>query len=172
MIALLRRSTIFMGLSFWLIHFATMGNAQFAVLPIGGDASGPDGSASYSVGLPAYQHYRSAILYVQEGVQQPNLPRSTRTATPAAIDLQIFPNPAAERLFLYSPTDIPEGLHYRLIDTRGRTVLEGRLSHLTATPSIDLQALPNGLYQLQVYRYQQGQTSTISYYSFIKQQGQ
>ena len=154
-----------------MIIFTHHASAQFAVLPIGGDASGPDGSASYSVGLPAYQHYRSAILYVQEGVQQPNLPRSTRTATPAVIDLQLFPNPADDRLFLRFPTDIPEGLHYRLIDTRGRTVLEGRLSHLTATPSIDLQALPNGLYQLQIYRYQKGQTSTISYHSFIKQQG-
>ncbi len=149
--------------------FTQHASAQFAVLPIGGDASGPDGSASYSVGLPAYQHYRSAILYVQEGVQQPNLPRSTRTATPAAISLQLYPNPAAERLFLLLPNDIPAGLHYRIIDSRGRTVQAGRLSHTAATPSIDLRALPNGPYQLQVYSLQKGQSSPISSHSFIVQ---
>ena len=155
----------FAGITF----FVHPSSAQFAVLPIGGDALGPDGSASYSVGLPAYQHYRSAILYVQEGVQQPNLPRSTRTANPAAISLQLYPNPATEQLFLHFPSDAPEGLHYRIIDTRGRTVQVGRLSHTAAIPSIDLRALPNGLYQLQIYRLQKGQSSAISYHSFIVQ---
>jgi len=140
--------------------------AQFAVLPIGGDASAATGSASYSLGLPAYHHYKNTSLSVQEGLQQPSFNPSTRTNTPNPFELQLSPNPTADLLLLQLPSNITKPLLYRIVDPNGRTLQTSISTLENPTHIIDVHDLPSGLYHLLLLSTDHKIFATIS---FIKQ---
>jgi hypothetical protein len=62
--------------------------------------------------------------------------------------LRVFPNPASDILQL---SGAQPGLHYELIDARGRTVRKGRV--LSGTTTISLSGLPEGSYFIRVPGY-------------------
>ncbi len=147
--------------------FPTLASAQYAILPVGGDASNASGTASYSVGLPAYQHYQSAALSVQEGVQQPNPNFSTRSSYPSPHSLLIFPNPTHDALFLRLSDTTPIPLLYRIVDPSGKTLLSDLLNANSTHHKIDIHTLPNGHYQLLILHPAQ-KSKKYSSYHFIK----
>ena len=147
--------------------FPTLASAQYAVLPVGGDASNPSATASYSVGLPAYQHYHSPALSVQEGVQQPNLYISTLSTSPSLHTLLIFPNPSHDALFLRLSDITPTPLLYRIVDHSGKTLLYDLLNTSSTTHKINIHTLPNGHYQLLIFHPAE-KNKIYNSYHFIK----
>ncbi|MBK9284072.1 MAG: T9SS type A sorting domain-containing protein [Sphingobacteriaceae bacterium] len=65
--------------------------------------------------------------------------------------INIFPNPAHHELFIVIPDLTTESLNYYLMDIVGKKVLQGNFN--TVKNSINLEALSNGLYFLNVKGY-------------------
>jgi hypothetical protein len=115
----------------------------------GGEATGPNGTVSYSVGQVVYTSATGANGTVSAGVQQAfEVSIVTSAGTFAEqLELTVFPNPTAKTLTL-SRTDVTSGeLTYQLIDNSGTLLNEGSV---TTETSLDMESFPKASYFLKV----------------------
>ena len=110
---------------FFLLGLTGVGFSQSAIVPVGGDAHSPSGSASYTVGQIAVQTTGSNdAVSVSEGVQQPykiltvgvdDYPQITLAAV-------VYPNPTDNHVRLQlNGLEIPaDGLLANLYDGSGK----------------------------------------------------
>ncbi len=74
----------------------------------------------------------------------------------------IYPNPASSILQIKSDSGLLESLTYQLIDFSGKTIMENKyLYKSTQLCSIDIQAVADGTYQLNILQKDQFQTFHI-----------
>ncbi|MBL4861748.1 MAG: T9SS type A sorting domain-containing protein [Crocinitomicaceae bacterium] len=125
-------------------------HAQEAVPTTGGDATGPGGSSSYSVGQVVYTTYTGTNGSVAQGVQQPY---EIYTAvglevTEINLDLVAYPNPTSDALTLIIGKYDNEKLTYQLVDLNGKLLTNGQVVNQTTT--INMQDYPVSTYLMQI----------------------
>jgi len=90
---------------------------------------------------------------------------STGTETQVQnLDLLVFPNPAADMLYLELESDNAETLNIQLLNSLGQTVLERRMVALSIgsnTLEMSLNGIPDGLYFLALAREQDTGRATV-----------
>lgn len=130
-----------------LLVLSTTSNAQSAVATAGGDASGSNGSVSFTVGQVDYISISNGSGVISQGVQQPYeifqiigvdeiKPEET---------IAVYPNPTNGLLQIRREGNTPT-TQLTIYDALGQLV-ESRLLNV-AQSTIDLSALSNGMYYL------------------------
>lgn len=135
---------------FWLCFGIDSVLAQSNTLASGGEASGSEGSLSYSVGQLDYIYATGSGGSANQGVQQPfefyvlgvdDHPEITLIAG-------IYPNPTKDNITLQLSEVSETGWYYLLYDMQGRQLLERKIHSMTT--SIPMEHLPAAVYILQV----------------------
>jgi hypothetical protein len=124
--------------------------AQVAEAASGGDASGPEGSVSYSVGQVFYVSATGENGSLSSGVQQPYEISSVLGIEDKSISLElsVYPNPTADYLTL--KVEETTDLTYQLFNIQGIMISNERISsHAT---EIDLASQPSAAYFLTVFK--------------------
>jgi hypothetical protein len=126
--------------------------AQQATVATGGEATGPGGSASYSVGQAAYTTVAGPTASVAQGVQQPWEISIITGMEEEATDLQLlaYPNPTTDGVVLHLGDADATGLHYQLHDAAGAMVANGNIP--SDRQPIDLHGQASGTYILSITR--------------------
>ena len=137
---------------FFFILCAGIMYAQNAIVPVGGTATGSNGSATYTVGQIAVQHADNGSISILEGVQQPYEIQTVGVDDYPGITLEaiVYPNPTQNRLNLrISNYEIPaEGLTAQLFDASGRLLQKVTVSELET--QFELGSYATATYQLRV----------------------
>jgi hypothetical protein len=105
--------------------------AQTSVNATGGNASGSGGSASYSVGLVAYQTKTGTNGSVAEGVQQPyeiSVATGLEEAKGINLSLLAYPNPATDYLTLEVKDFELSNLRFQLYDMNGKLLKSDKIT--------------------------------------------
>ena len=124
--------------------------AQVAETASGGEATGPSGSVSYSVGQVFYTAATSANGSVSSGVQQAYEISSTLGINDETISLElsVYPNPTSDYLTL--KVEETAQLTYQLYNVQGILIEEKLVNSYTT--GIDLEAHPSATYFLTVLK--------------------
>jgi hypothetical protein len=138
----------------FFIVFSTVLFSQETIPAGGGEATGNDGSASYTVGQVFYQVHNGEGGTANEGVQQPYeifVITSIENIPDISVIIVAYPNPVTDNLMLVIKDliDFPlETFHFRLSDINGRVIqsdiVAGRQTR------IDMHNLPPAVYFLKV----------------------
>ncbi|WP_343611438.1 T9SS type A sorting domain-containing protein [Chryseobacterium oranimense] len=137
---------------FFLILFTfsvSLLNAQSAVLATGTNASGGNGSVSYSVGQTAYL-YKGANSEILEGVQQGYeiIALSASETLSKQEGILLYPNPTRDYLYI-DFTSLPyKGSEYQLYDTQGKLVKKDVISQ--SKSELNLSSLPSAAYIIRI----------------------
>jgi PKD repeat protein/subtilisin-like proprotein convertase family protein len=75
---------------------------------------------------------------------------SSTNALPDAEVMRILPNPTTGRVQLLFPPQVSEEKQIRVLDALGRTVINAKCTEQIQTFWLDLSALPNGTYEVQL----------------------
>ncbi len=124
--------------------------AQKTVSPGGGEATGPAGTVSYTIGQIDYVTQTGSAGSVAQGVQQPWEISVVTNLTEDRLDLKVeaYPNPVAERLIL-ELEELGTGVyHYQLTDLQGQELLSGPIASNRTVLSVS--SLAAGTYLLTV----------------------
>lgn len=136
--------------------------SQQNTVTTGGDASGTNGSVSFSVGQIDYVNTSGTNGNSNEGVQQPFEFFDPDSGVPFHSEIvQLFPNPTNDFVILQMTTFHPES-KYAMYDASGKLVMEGNI-HSEET-QLDMRSLSRGMYQLQL----SNSTETISTIKIVK----
>jgi hypothetical protein len=122
-------------------------SSQNAVSAAGGDAVGPAGMLSYTLGQVDYTRLEDARGRFYHGVQQPwpeHLPRAPEGPSPCFM----YPNPASDVLFLELPVAGEVIVDLRILDARGLLVRD--LPSRDRREGIPLGDVPPGAYFLRI----------------------
>ena len=136
--------------TFALVISLSTSYAQQGIHPSGGNASGAGGSVSYSVGQVFYSSQNGTDASLIQGVQQPYelMITDVRDLASNLLSCDVFPNPAVKELNLLIKGEKPENGSWNLIDTRGATVLSGKIS--SEETQIPMAGVPMAPYTLKV----------------------
>lgn len=117
--------------------------AQNAVLPSGGTASGSGGSMSFSIGQLVYTTNNGGNGSMAQGVQQPyeiSVVIGVEEANGIRLSVSVYPNPTEDFLYLTVDADDRinvESLSYLLYETNGKKIvrkdLEGDITRVEMT---------------------------------------
>jgi hypothetical protein len=125
--------------------------AQTAILPTGGNASGGGGTVSYSVGQVVYSTNIGTNGSVAEGVQQP-YEISVVTGLEEAKDINLlisaFPNPATDYLTLEVKNFNLANLNFQMYDMHGKLIQSKKIEG--AQTNIVMSNLPPAIYFIKV----------------------
>ena len=137
-------SAVFVLLSFVSLHAQTSFNA------VGDEASGTEGSLSYTVGQAVFGTYTGSTGSVAQGVQQTYDIVALLGAEISAIKLELvaYPNPTQEILTLKINNYKNEKLTYQLYDLQGK--LWNSQSVKGAQTQLDMNDLAVGTYLLSI----------------------
>lgn len=139
--------------TFMAIPGLTTLSGQSAVIPAGGDTSGPGGTVGYSIGQVVYSNFDDISGKVNEGVQQPFEIFTVSTGEPT-INLKavIFPNPTESSVRLsMDERDLLSAGHeysYLLFDLQGKVLRHNEI--VEPTTIISLEKLAGSIYFLRV----------------------
>lgn len=137
---------------FFLILFTfsvSILNAQSAVLATGTNASGGNGSVSYSVGQTAYL-YKGANSQVLEGVQQAYeiTTLSANETTTKQEGILLYPNPTRDHLYIDFSSVPYKGSEYQLFDAQGKLIKKDMISR--SKSELNLSSLPSAVYIIRI----------------------
>ncbi|MCT2408583.1 T9SS type A sorting domain-containing protein [Chryseobacterium antibioticum] len=137
---------------FFLILFTfsvSILNAQSTVLATGTNASGSNGSVSYSVGQTTYL-YKGAGSQILEGVQQAY--EITTLSASETVSKQegilLYPNPVRDYLYIDFTSAPHKGSEYQLFDAQGKIIKKDVISQ--SKSELDLSSLPSAVYILRI----------------------
>jgi len=134
--------------------------AQEAIPVSGGEATGSNGSGSYTVGQVFYTTYLAPDLFftdditktgsVSQGVQQPfELQTLSNPAlTTVKLTAVTYPNPTKDFIILKITDSALNNLRYTLFDVNGRTIASDAIA--TSSTQIQMKHLAIGVYVLKV----------------------
>jgi len=133
-----------------LLTFHISVHAQEAVGSVGGDASGTDGSASFTIGEAVYTDISESNQgSVSQGVQQAyDVMTGLDDMEGLDLLLHVFPNPAEDYIQLQIALSSIEDLSYLLYDVHGRLLDQNRVTEYLML--IPLNEYPPGNYFLEV----------------------
>jgi len=125
-------------------------SAQKAVLAAGSNATGSNGSASYSVGQIDFIH-KGTNNQMTEGVQQAYeiITLSTsETAGSDKKDILLYPNPFKDFIFLDFTTNDYRNSDYQLFDSSGKLVKESKIKE--SKSEFNFSDLPSAMYIIRI----------------------
>jgi len=125
--------------------------AQEALSTSGGNASGSDGSVSYTIGQVAYTANTTASGSVAQGVQQPyDISIVLGGDEIPAIDLilSVYPNPATNFIQLKVEHKQLTGLSYQLVNMQGKLMEEKQITEFIT--EINMHNLLTAAYFLKI----------------------
>jgi len=135
-----------LALIIYLLIFTLPAESQFSINSGGSNAEQNEGSLSYSVGQVFYSMSYTQGFYSNEGVEQPReITRITHFNDKLyrEINIQVYPNPASNHIFLEIDHERPWEFSYKLINISGTVILEKRIqSTLTEIPIDRLSPSP------------------------------
>lgn len=124
--------------------------AQSVILATGMDASGGNGSVSYSIGQTAY-FYKGAGNQVLEGVQRPYEITTLSTREKVTSDLKdilLYPNPFKDYLYLDFTTNNFKGAEYQLFDAQGKLIRKDVI--LQPKSELNFSDIPSAMYIIKI----------------------
>lgn len=138
---------------FFLIMFLVpigLLKAQQAVLATGANATGGNGSVSYSVGQVAYL-IKGANREISEGVQQAY--EITTLATDEISNsteegIFIYPNPFKDYLYLDFTKNNFKGSEYQLFDAQGKLIKKDKITQ--SKSEFNFSSLPSAMYIIRI----------------------
>lgn len=134
---------------FLLLCLINNSYAQNSVNAGGNDASGGDGSISYSIGELVYTPISSSSGNILQGIQQPfeifslNIP----TILPDNF-IKVFPIPTTQSITLFIEDTNNTDYAFEILDLQGKLLGYGSLPHQQTT--VDMHKYPSGTYILRV----------------------
>lgn len=127
--------------------------AQESVNVTGGNASGSEGTASYSVGQVFYQTDSDSDFSVGEGVQQPyeiTVITSTREIEKVNLSAAVYPNPVTNFLTLNIDDAAPSETSYQLYDVNGEMLKSKQIT--SSQTRISMSGLTPAIYFVKIYQ--------------------
>jgi len=124
--------------------------AQSNTVTTGSDVSNTYGSISYTVGQIDYISTNSASVFINQGVQQPFeiVTLSGNEIIDVQISAQVYPNPSVNHLIISLQNYNYENLSYTIFDTRGRQIVEGKITNLETI--VNMQPYASATYILKL----------------------
>ena len=127
--------------------------AQSNIVTTGGEATGKDGSVSYTIGQVAVQSIEASAASLTEGVQQPYEIQTVGVDNYPAITLNaaVYPNPTTDRIVLEInnvETFHETSLQAMLFSTSGQHIQT--VDVVGSQTTINMSALAAGTYYLRV----------------------
>lgn len=124
--------------------------AQKIATTAGGEATGTGGTTSYSVGQVVYTTATGTNGSITQGVQQSYEISTTLDISKATISLEmnVFPNPTTNFLYLKLSSEKTENLSYQLYDVLGKVIESKKINDYSTT--IKIETLPKATYFLKV----------------------
>ena len=129
-----------------MIFAITNASAQEAIVATGGNASGGDGSVSYSIGQVVYTTIEDSEGTIAQGVQQAYEIYTVSQICDYANKISIFPNPAADLLTLELENVDLTDIDYQIYDSNGRLLLNGKCA--TNITSVSIKEFVPAVYYL------------------------
>lgn len=137
--------------SFFLVFGLAINiNAQKAVLATGSNATGSNGSLSYSVGQIDYYN-KGSNNQIMEGVQQAYEITTLSTNETSAADkkdILLYPNPFKDFVFLDFTTNDYKNSEYQLFDSSGKLLKEEKIKE--SKSEFNFSTLPSAMYIIRV----------------------
>jgi len=123
---------------------------QNAIVASGGNASGTEGSVSYSVGQITYTYNANATGSVSQGLQQSYEFQTLSNAALTTVKLTatMYPNPTSDYVVLAISESNLIGISYVLYDLQGRAVSKGQTTQ--SNTQIEMQSFSTGTYLLKL----------------------
>ena len=114
-------------------------SAQNNTVSTGGDATGSNGSISYSIGQVSYMAVTSGSEIIIEGVQQPYIESTlgTNLISPINLTAKVYPNPAINHIELNLGDQLLEDLTYLITDKTGKLLLSQNITSSTTKIHLD-----------------------------------
>jgi hypothetical protein len=122
--------------------------AQSNTLSSGGNATGTNGSVSYSIGQIDYISASGSNGNLNQGVQQPFefYQTSGLEEYTSLLELTIGPNPTSDVLYLNLKDQTNQEFFFKLIDDHGKIMISS--TKLETKNELSLKELPSAMYQL------------------------
>lgn len=146
-----RNQRTFLSLFITGISFVTTSYSQESIVIAGGDATGPGGTSSFSMGQINYSSLPGNGGYVTQGVQQPYeiATLGNDEFTEIKLVMTAYPNPTIDILNLLITDNKEENLSCILFDSTGKVVSK-QMKITTSETSVSMQQLNSGIYFLAV----------------------
>jgi len=125
--------------------------AQSAISASGGESSGSEGTASYTIGQTFYSANVGTNRQISEGVQQSYEiydVTDVQQAISDVISLSAFPNPTSDYLTLRIESDNIEDFDCVMYDISGKEILQKQIT--SSETSLDMNSLPSATYFVRV----------------------
>ncbi|KIC61717.1 T9SS type A sorting domain-containing protein [Chryseobacterium taiwanense] len=126
--------------------------AQSAVLATGADATGGNGSVSYSVGQIDYL-IKGSNREISEGVQQVyeiTTLSINETVTSTENDILLYPNPFKDYLYLDFTANNFKGSEYQIFDAQGKLIKTDKI--IQSKSEFNFSFLPSAMYIIRINR--------------------
>jgi Secretion system C-terminal sorting domain len=125
-------------------------SAQQATVTSGGDATGSNGSSSYSIGQVAYLNATGTNGSINQGVQQPFeiFTLGNDEFPEIQLTMSVYPNPTASIVTLTLQNYSLEKVHFELFDLNGRLIQSQSIT--TSETQIAMEHLASAVYLLNV----------------------
>ncbi|UFH30660.1 T9SS type A sorting domain-containing protein [Chryseobacterium sp. C-71] len=144
----MKRTSIY---GFFLILCTTLPfNAQKAILATGSNATGSNGSASYSVGQIDYSN-KGTNNQIMEGVQQAyeiTTLSTTETVGTDQKEILLYPNPFKDFIFLDFATNDYRNSDYELFDSSGKLVKKDKIKE--SKSEFNFSDIPSAMYIIRI----------------------
>lgn len=124
--------------------------AQVSMAGSGGDATGPGGKVSFTVGQIDYVSSGGGGATVAQGVQQPYEIFSSSVEDIKGIELSasVMPNPVEDVLTLTVDEKSHQNLRWSLFDMQGRQIGDNAIT--AAVTTFEMSELSSGIYFLKI----------------------
>ncbi len=141
-------------------------SAQQATVATGGDATGSNGSSSYSIGQVAYLNAIGTNGSINQGVQQPFeiFTLGNDDFPEIQLMMSVYPNPTASFVTLTLQNYSLEKVHFELFDLNGRLIQSQSIT--TSETQIAMEHLASAVYLLNVME----QNKILKTFKIIKTQ--
>jgi hypothetical protein len=140
--------------------------AQDATTATGGNATGANGTLTYSVGQIVYTTNKGVNGSMNQGVQYPyeiSVVSGLEDTKSITLEYSVYPNPTADYLKLKITDYKIENLSYQLYDTNGKLILSQKINEAEST--VSLQGFIHGSYFLKLTN----KANLIKTFKIIKQ---
>lgn len=138
---------------FFLILFTisvSLLKAQSAVLATGANATGGNGSVSYSIGQAAYMT-KGSNNNIMEGVQQAYEITTLATEETSSLSekgILLYPNPFKDYLYLDFTANSYKNSDYELFDAQGKLIKKDKITR--SKSELDFSSLPSAMYMIRI----------------------
>ncbi len=124
--------------------------AQNNTVSAGGDASGSNGSVSYSVGQIFYKSVEGGNGSISQGMQQTYDIGVITGFENRSIEATLFPNPTVGNVQLNIADFTQNAFEMNLFDAAGKLILTQKIA--SSTSSFSLNAYASGVYTLSILK--------------------